>query len=174
MYELPDQQIVTRFIREGLVVGIRKPVKKRHPNPNGPQSTDVTMPVIAYSDPGVAELIVQAWADNPFNQGSVSENHLGAALMHRDQQTGLPSQRARDAAKAAVNFFTNMELVSVVVISEDEHDDDFTMQDDNQVVFVLPNKARAAVPNSVALHPNTPTDLLNTARLLMACTPNGI
>ena len=133
------------------------------------------MPVISYSDNGLAEMIVQAWADNAFNDGAgYSVNHLGAELMHRDPQTGLPDQRAWDAAKAAVNFFTNMKLVSAVVISEDEHDDDFTMQDDNQVVLVLPRKARAAVPNAVPVHPNTPNDLLNTARLLMACTPNGI
>jgi hypothetical protein len=156
-------------------MGIRKPVKKRHP-PAGPggQSSDVTMPVIAYSDPGLMELIVQAWADNAFNAGGVNVNHLGAELMHRDPQTGLPSQRARAAALAAVNEFTNMRLVSAVVISEDEHDDDFTMQDDNQVVFVLPNKSRAVVPNQVPQPPHTPPELLNTARLLMACTPNGI
>lgn len=153
-------------------MAVRRPVKKRHPNIQG-QSTDVTMPVFSYSDPGLMELIVQAWADNPFNHGGVNVQHLRAELMHRDPQTGLPDQRARDAALAAVNFFTTMKLVSAVVISEDEHDDDFTMQDDNQVVFVLPNSSRVNLPNNVP-QPPSPPDLLNTARCLMACTPNGI
>jgi len=156
-------------------VGIRKLVKKRHPNQSGPggQSSDVTMPVMNYSSDGLAELIVQAWGDNAFNHGGVNEQHLKQALMDRDQQTGLPSQRARSAAVAAVNYFTDMKLQSAVVISEDEHDDDFTMQDENQVVFVLPNSTRADLPNNVPQPPSA-NNLLNTAKLLMACTPNGI
>jgi hypothetical protein len=54
---------------------------------------------------------------------------------------------------------------SAVIITEQEHDDDYTMQDPNEVVFVLPNDGRLI---------NNPAHLLNTAKLLMACTPNGI
>jgi hypothetical protein len=39
------------------------------------------------------------------------------------------------------------------------------MQDDKEVVFVLPNFNRVK---------NNPANLLETAKLLMACTPNGI
>ena len=39
------------------------------------------------------------------------------------------------------------------------------MENENDVVFVLPNKGR--------IDP-TGGNLLNTAKLLMACTPNGI
>jgi hypothetical protein len=53
------------------------------------------------------------------------------------------------------------------VISEEEHDNDYTMQQDNEVVFVLPKDNRV-VAGTVGL------SLLNTVRLLMACTPNGI
>lgn len=54
-----------------MTVAIRKRVRKRNPNPNAPgaNTTDVTMPVIAYSDPGLAELVVTAWADKAFNGG---------------------------------------------------------------------------------------------------------
>jgi hypothetical protein len=39
------------------------------------------------------------------------------------------------------------------------------MQSDNEIVFVLPNKTRLAAPAA---------NLLDTAKLLMGCTPNGI
>jgi hypothetical protein len=55
--------------------------------------------------------------------------------------------------------------VRAVIISEDEHDNGYTMETVNDVVFVLPNKDRAVL---------TGANLLNTAKLLMSCTPNGI
>jgi hypothetical protein len=39
------------------------------------------------------------------------------------------------------------------------------MENDLEVVFVLPNQNRVK---------NHPTNILDTAKLLMACTPNGI
>jgi hypothetical protein len=48
------------------------------------------------------------------------------------------------------------------VLTEAEYDDGWDMDDPNQVVFVLPNRARQA------------GDLLENAKLLMACVPNGI
>jgi hypothetical protein len=39
------------------------------------------------------------------------------------------------------------------------------MQSDDEIVFVLPNKNRIAA---------APKNLLETAKLLMGCTPNGI
>jgi hypothetical protein len=55
-------------------------------------------------------------------------------------------------------------LKRAVIISEKEHDDGYTMEFEDDVVFVLPRKTRLG----------TGADLLNTAKLLMACTPNGI
>jgi hypothetical protein len=52
-----------------------------------------------------------------------------------------------------------------VIITEDEHDDDYTSEDELEVVFVLPKLERVV---------STPAHLLETAKLLMACTPNGI
>jgi hypothetical protein len=48
------------------------------------------------------------------------------------------------------------------VITEDEYDDGWDQDDPDQVVFVLPNLSRQS------------GNLLETAKLLMACVPNGI
>jgi hypothetical protein len=58
-------------------------------------------------------------------------------------------------------------LKRVVIISEEEHDNGYTTEFDYEVVFVLPNKERVA-------DLTTSATLLNTAKLLMARTPNGI
>jgi hypothetical protein len=59
-------------------------------------------------------------------------------------------------------------LQRAVVISEDEYYAGYTIdQDDPEIVFVLPNMNRVRV--HPAGHP-----LLETAKLLMATTPNGI
>jgi hypothetical protein len=150
-------------------VAIRKKVPvRRHGAPAG-TTTDITLPVFSYQNDNLADLIVAAWADGPFAGGGVSVPHLGRALTDRDPQTGLPTTLARNTAKAAVNAMANMDLKSAVVITEEEHDDDYTMQDPDEVVFVLPNQSR------LILNPApTPQQLLETAKLLMACTPNGI
>jgi hypothetical protein len=57
-------------------------------------------------------------------------------------------------------------LKRAVVISEAEHDNDYIMQKPEEVVFVLPDRKRLGMAPSGSL--------LSTAKLLMACTPNGI
>jgi hypothetical protein len=44
---------------------------------------------------------------------------------------------------------------------------DYTMQSDDEVVFVLPNESRIVAGA-------TQSELLESAKMLMACTPNGI
>ena len=56
-------------------------------------------------------------------------------------------------------------MTKPIVISEDEYYEGFTMTDKDGVVFVLPNAGRA--------NPGAGS-LLEVAKLLMACTPNGI
>jgi hypothetical protein len=68
-------------------------------------------------------------------------------------------------ATERVNTLGGFNLTRAVVITEDEHDGDYTMQDDNEVVFVLPNIGRRVAGGA---------RLIDTAKLLMACTPNGI
>jgi hypothetical protein len=100
---------------------------------------------------GLARLIVDAWA-NPGH------------LLERDPKTQLPTQRAVQDATAKIKQ-AGYDLERAVVITEAEHDSDYVMQSDNEIVFVLPNKNRLASPAA---------NLLDTAKLLMACTPNGI
>ncbi len=99
----------------------------------------------------LAQLIVDAWA-NPGH------------LLERDPHTLLPTQRAVQEATARVKK-AGYDLGRAVVITEIEHDNDYIMQSDDEIVFVLPNKNRVATPAK---------NLLDTAKLLMGCTPNGI
>lgn len=54
------------------------------------------------------------------------------------------------------------DLASPIVITEDEYNDGWEQDDPDQVVFVLPNAARQQ------------GNLLESAKMLMACVPNGI
>jgi hypothetical protein len=65
-----------------------------------------------------------------------------------------------------------MDLKSVVVITEAEHDLDYTTTDLDEVTLVLPRDSRLA-GGAISGAPYAP-DLLETAKLLMSCTPNGI
>ena len=78
----------------------------------------------------------------------------------------MATEHAVDQATAAINAATpNYNIVRVVIISEEEHDNGYTMETPDDVVFVLPNAARINPAGA---------NLLNSAKLLMACTPNGI
>ena len=128
-------------------MAIRKKVHiKAHPG----QTKDVTIPALGYEPTdGLAQVILEAWA-NPGN------------LLQRDNN-GNPTQASVNEATAKIND-AGFDLKRAVIITEEEHDNDYTMQDSDEVVFVLPNKSRAVAA----------THLLQTAKLLMACTPNGI
>ncbi|HSE37753.1 MAG TPA: hypothetical protein VLG74_10645 [Blastocatellia bacterium] len=134
-------------------MAIRKKVKKgKHST-----DTDVTIPAFSYDPSKLAPVIVAIWNDpNPT-----------PTVLARDGQ-GRPTTAAVNAAKALINTSaTDFKLEHPVVITEAEHDDDYTMSDPNEVVFVLPNKPRVLAGANA-------TELLETAKLLMACTPNGI
>jgi hypothetical protein len=100
---------------------------------------------------GLAKLIIGAWAD-------------AGHLLERDSKTHLPTKRAVQEATTRVKK-AGYDIDRAVVITEAEHDSDYVMQSDNEIVFVLPDKSRVAAP---AAH------LLDTAKLLLGCTPNGI
>jgi len=152
-------------------------IHKKVPNPHGGAPIDVTVPTFSYQNTGLADLIVAAWQNGRFAQGGVDVPNLGDALVGppggiaRDA-SGKPTQAARDTAKAAVNFFADMDLNSVVVITEAEHDLNYTTTDLDEVTFVLPRSSRV-IPAAVSGSPSA-SDLLETAKCLMACTPNGI
>ena len=75
-----------------------------------------------------------------------------------------PDRGGRSGATRKVNA-AGFDLTRAVVITEAEHDSDYIMQSDDEIVFVLPDKKRVNA---------APHHLLDTAKLLMACTPNGI
>ena len=114
----------------------------------------ITVPTFNFGpNDGLAQLIVEAWTNDALREG----------LLERDNRD-LPTASAVALATAAVNASGGFSLSRAVIISEEEHDRDYVSSDANEVVFVLPNPKRAVGPSS----------LVNTARLLMACTPNGI
>jgi hypothetical protein len=80
---------------------------------------------------------------------------------------GVPTAGAVNKATDLVNTETGMKLKRAVIITEEEHDNDYTMQSDDEVVFVLPNESRIVAGA-------TQSELLESAKMLMACTPNGI
>ena len=109
--------------------------------------------------PGIAQVIVDIWKNKAGLDKIFDRNPTGA-------NKGMATQAAVDQATVAINAAApNFNLQRAVIITEDEHDAGYTMQTENDVVFVLPRPGRANL---------TGTNLLNTAKLLMACTPNGI
>jgi len=100
----------------------------------------------APSEP-LAQLIVDAWLSQEF----------------RDQLLGDQNRRKAKEELATRGFF----LANPVVISEQDYKNHYTIKDDTETVFVLPDPRRATT-SEPGQH------LLETARLLMAITPNGI
>ena len=170
-------------------MAIRKKLKyRRHGASHDTETDAATIPVMSYTNVGLAELIVFAWGNDRFSWPAVpaiptpggspgwpagTVPRLRDALLERNaSNSNIPSADAVMVATNAVNILAGMDLRRAVVITEAEHDDDYTMQTDDEVVFVLPNES----PSNIA-QPRpapTPAQLLETAKLLMACTPNGI
>jgi hypothetical protein len=120
--------------------------------PAGAPPKHLVLPAFSFEPTdGLANLIIDAW-NNPGN------------LLERDPHTHLPTPRAVDEATARVKN-AGYDLTRAVVITEEEHDNDYTMQSGDEIVFVLPNKDRVAT---------LPKNLLDTAKFLMGCTPNGV
>jgi hypothetical protein len=131
-------------------------IHKRVDDPAHPgQKKHMVLPAFGFEPTdGLAQLIVDIWGDSK----------LEAKLMERDRKTRLPTQGAVREATTRVKR-AGYDLTRAVIITEAEHDSDYIMQSDDEIVFVLPNKKRVASPAA---------NLLDTAKLLMACTPNGI
>ena len=146
------------FIREGLTVAHLTPggIKKKK------GSLEMTVPEFAMPPtavPGIAQVIVDAW------QGKPSLNKI-LDRVQSGPQKGMATSDAVTQATTAINAAApKYNLKRVVIISEDEHDSGYTMETENDVVFVLPRQSRVDTGGA---------NLLETAKLLMACTPNGI
>jgi hypothetical protein len=102
----------------------------------------------SYQNDSLAELIARAWTDSNF----------------RDQLvTGNVATRIANARTALAQRGIN--LTNPIVLTETEFNEGWDRDNDDEVLFVLPNQSRATTAG---------TPLLETAKLLMACTPNGI
>jgi hypothetical protein len=104
---------------------------------------------------GIAEVIVELWNDENLRKAVMKRKPQGFAT----DQAVIEATNLINAADPTYNF------TRCVIISEEEHDNGYRMEKDEDVVFVLPSEKRI-VPNGASL--------LHTAKLLMACTPNGI
>jgi len=152
------------FLAAGAAGGAMLPVAARAaPKKRGiyadPGLTDKVAD-FSYQNDVLAQWIVDIWtgpANNPLitpSTGSISMTQYLARLT---------------AAKAALATRGNY-LEKPIVITEDEYDAGFSLQDANidatiGVVFVLPRPTRPTLAGP---------PLLETAKMLMAITPNGI
>jgi hypothetical protein len=153
--------------REGLTVGIHKKIRRRNDLTHDAAVPTFSMP----PDPALAQVIVDAWVDANFTytkpDGSTEVLKLGTAVLER--KGGSPTDKAFDVATQKIRQALKVDLKRAVIITEDEHDSDYYL-DADEVVFVLPDPDRLKPPPNAS----TATNLLATAKLLMACTPNGI
>ena len=104
----------------------------------------------SYQNDSIAQMIVEAWTDP----------HFQTWLLTRQANGTAPN------AKASLEQ-RGIYLTNPVVITEAEYYHGYHLQDPDGVVFVLPNEPRTGKPPAHG-------SLLETAKLLMACTPNGI
>lgn len=111
---------------------------------------DTKVADFAYQNDSLAQLIVEAWRDQAFN----------------DKLTqGAYSARSTEAKRVLAD--RGIYMSEPIVITEKEYDDGFVWDPDDGVVLVLPNKSRTStIPANQSL--------VETAKLLMACVPNGI
>jgi len=117
---------------------------KRKNNVNDP---DVKVVDFSYESDILAQLVVDAWANNSIKQ----------TLLDHSNQSDV-----RDLLASRGIF-----LKRPVVLTEQEYNDGWQMEDDDEVVLVLPNESRKTASSGGFT-------LLETAKLLMAITPNGI
>jgi hypothetical protein len=109
--------------------------------------SDTKVTDFSYENDSLAALIVRAWEDTSFLDSLTS---------------GTMAHRKTQAKNALADL--GIYLANPIVITESEYEPGYQLPDPDGVVFVLPNKARATLP----------APLLETAKLLMAITPNGI
>lgn len=108
---------------------------------------DIRVPVadFSYQNDALAQMIVDAWVSDEFRDRLLKKENAKSLLAER----GI--------------FLQNPVIIDEATYWNDRH----TKGSDDEVVFVLPDRARTGTPK-------TGHSLLETARLLMACVPNGI
>ena len=111
---------------------------------------DTRVADFSYQSDSLATLIVEAWANSTF-QNSLTQ--------------GSQATRESNAKQALAD--RGIYLQHPMVITEAEYQPGYQLSDPDGVVFVLPNQSRTG---TFPAHQS----LLETAKLLMACVPNGI
>ena len=115
---------------------------------------DVKLADFSYSSNEIANnIIVRAWTNAVFRDGLVADAPNSTVDM---------AHRVTNARNALLALNPPIHLTNPLVLTEVEYDQGWEMDSDDQVVFVLPKMSRQA------------GNLLETAKLLMACVPNGI
>jgi hypothetical protein len=104
----------------------------------------------SYQNDSLAQMIVEAWTDQNFQTWLLTRQANGTSPNAKKELEGR-----------------GIYLKNPVVVTEADYENGHFMQAPDGVVFVLPNQPRIGTPPP---HQS----LLETARLLMACTPNGI
>jgi hypothetical protein len=143
------------------------PAKKKRGIYADPPSTpkallDDKVADFSYQNDVLAQLIVDIWAGAPAVANLITPTGPG---------TSKADYQARSARAKAALAARGIYLEKPIVITEDEYDDGFSLEDagltaTDGVVFVLPRSTR---PTTFGGPP-----LLETAKMLMAITPNGI
>ena len=129
----------------------------KHKRP-GMHDPDVKLADFSYQNDDIAkEIIVKAWGDLFSSPRCWEIKHQDTATTSGDY---CPHHCRRNGASALP--IKPVTLKSAIVLTEAEYDDGWDSDDPDQVVFVLPNRSRAT------------GNLLETAKMLMACVPNGI
>jgi hypothetical protein len=141
---------------EGLIMAAHgnpagRGIFKHQPGSSPGNKADVKVADVSYQNDEIAALIVRAWNDQP-------------AGFRNSLLAGTTTQRMAAAQTALQGLPIHpIGLASPIVITEDEYNDGWESDSDDQVVFVLPNATRQSGIN-----------LVETAKMLMACVPNGI
>ena len=110
---------------------------------------DVREADFSYQNDSLAEMIVTAWTNPGFAQQLTDHAHPAFAKAELEKR--------------------GVYLTDPQVLTEDEYNDGWQMVGDDEVIFVLPDVSR--VKKTAA---DTSASLLETAKMLMACVPNGI
>jgi hypothetical protein len=174
----PNSGINRRWLLAGAAAGAMLPVaagatpptkKKRgiYADPAGTQKADLTDKVadFSYQNDVLAQLIVDIW----LGVGGYA-NLVTPTASSTPPATSADYQMRSNRAQTALAA-RGIYLTYPIVITEDEYDDGFNLLDAglpviDGVVLVLPRKTRATTFAS--------PPLLETAKMLMAVTPNGI
>ena len=127
--------------------GLPMAIFKKKQDPTNANEPPVQVADFSYiPNDSLAEMIVDAWVDKHFRDLLLNPANAKAVFATR-------------------GFYWNGTTKKPVVITEEAYQTGYWQQEDDEVVFVLPEHDGTCPPGH---------NLLDTAKLLMGLTPNGI